>query len=63
VAACEIKSKKNIRTADLSGLRSFSEENPKVPRYLICETLENFTLNDVKVITWQSFLKQIKAWL
>lgn len=63
IAACEIKSKKHIRSADLSGLRSFAEENPKVPCYLICETLENFTLNDVKIITWQSFLKQIKAWL
>ena len=61
VGAFEIKSTPNIEGSHLSGLRSFREENPKVPCHVI-STVENaFEIDKVKILPWQKYLSAISG--
>lgn len=59
VAACEIKSTKRVSRTDLSGLRSFLDDNPAVPCYVIADVPNSFTLDQVEVLTWKSFFDKL----
>lgn len=61
--AIEIKSTRTISGADLSGLRSFAEESPGVPRIVVCDAPREHALGDVRVVPWRSFLARIDEWL
>lgn len=61
--AIEIKSTRTISGADLSGLRSFAEEHPEVPRIVVCDAIRAHALGDVRVVPWRSFLMNIDEWL
>ena len=58
-AAIEIKKSKVITGAYLSGLRSFREENKRVPCYIVCTCDQPYTLKGVEVINWQDYLQTI----
>lgn len=55
VLGIEIKAKRRIAGADLSGLRSFGEAHPRVPRLVVCEVPEEHRLQGVLVLPWQRF--------
>lgn len=57
IAAIEIKSTSNISGAHLSGIRTFKEENPKVPIYIVCTAENTYELNKVKILPWRNYLK------
>ncbi len=61
--AIEIKSTRTISGADLSGLRSFAEENAGVPRIVVCDSPREHALGDVRIVPWRSFLTNIDEWL
>lgn len=56
VVAVEIKSRKTIAGADLSGLRSFASAHPGVPCFVTCQAPEEHRLGDVTVLPWQRLL-------
>jgi predicted AAA+ superfamily ATPase len=58
--ALEIKAKKRIAGADLSGLRSFSEAHPDVPRGIIAEVPEEFELEGCRVLPYQQWLSDME---
>ncbi len=58
-AAVEIKAKRNVGGADLTGLRSFREENPKCPLYLVCESPNHYELDGVTILPWEEYLKRL----
>jgi len=58
-AAIEIKKSKVITGAYLSGLRSFREENKRVPCYIVCTCDQPYTLKGVEIINWQNYLQTI----
>ena len=55
--AIEIKAKRNISAKDFSGLRSLSEEYPKIQKILVCEEIFPRDVNDVSVLPWKEFLE------
>ena len=57
IAAVEIKSTQNIAGAHLSGLRAFSDENPKTPLYLIGKSKNKYELDKVRILPWNDYLK------
>lgn len=57
VGAFEIKARKHVSGADLSGLRAFREEHPQVPRAIICNAAEPYELEGVRVLPWKSYLE------
>ncbi|MBK7642225.1 MAG: ATP-binding protein [Planctomycetes bacterium] len=61
--AIEIKTARRIGTSDLSGLRSFSAENPGVPTFLVTPSAEPHRLGDSLVTNWRDFLAQFREWL
>ena len=63
VAAVEIKSTQRVAGADLTGLRSFAEENPGVPRFVVTPSAKPHRLEDVLVTNWRDFLEQFRSWL
>ena len=62
-AAVEIKSTRRVAGADLVGLRSFAEENPGVPRFVVTPSAEPHRLEDVLVTDWRDFLAQFGEWM
>jgi len=58
-AAYEIKSSANISGAHLSGLRSFRQDNPKVPCSVICTASDAYSLEGVHVEPWQQYLEKL----
>lgn len=56
--ACEIKGGRRISGADLSGLRSFAEAHPKVPRIVVANVPEPFDLAGAEVLPWKLFLER-----
>lgn len=62
-AAIEIKAKKRIVAADVTGLKSFSAENPKVPLILAAEVPEPWRLGDIEVLPYRSFLERLPEWI
>jgi hypothetical protein len=63
LAAVEIKSTRRVAGADLVGLRSFAEENPGVPRFVVTPAAEPHRLEDVLVTDWRDFLGQFGEWV
>ncbi len=58
--AIEIKAKSRIVGADLSGLRSFAQQHPGVPRVVVSLAPEEFRMDgDVRVMPYQNFLDQL----
>jgi predicted AAA+ superfamily ATPase len=63
VLAAEIKARPHVATADLSGLRSFGEAHPDVPRVVVCEAPEEHVLAGVRVLPYRTFLGRLPRWL
>lgn len=58
-AAIEIKASANVSGNDFSGLRSFSDAHPGVPRYVVCTAPEPFERDGVSVLPWRRFFERI----
>ncbi len=59
LCAIEIKSRKKIGAADLTGLKSFKEEHPTVPCFvLVNEQNERIVNNEFRLIDWKRFIEQ-----
>lgn len=56
--AYEIKWSKTITTSQLTGLKSFQEDYPDVPCYVVCNTDEPYRLGNILIINWKQFLKE-----
>lgn len=63
LAAIELKSGQVIDGADLSGLRSFGEAHPDVPRYLACSVKRESQLHGVRIAPWQEVLDVLERLL
>jgi predicted AAA+ superfamily ATPase len=57
--AYEIKWSKTVTTAQLTGLRSFKEDYPDVPCYVVCNTDEPYRLGNILVMSWNQFLQEL----
>ena len=55
--AIEIKLSSNISGSHLSGIRSFRENNPKVPCYIVCNSKNKYELEKVKITPLKDFLE------
>lgn len=58
-AAFEIKAKKIIGGNDFSGFRSFSNDNPTVPSFLICEVEEPYKEGKIEVLPWSTYFRRL----
>jgi len=57
ICALEIKSAKNIADENLAGLRSFQEDNPGVPAYVLGNDQHRRLLErDIAVMNWNDFI-------
>ena len=57
VCALEIKSSQNIAGESLSGLKSFMEDNPGIPAYVLGADQNKRLLDkDITVINWNDFI-------
>lgn len=64
IAAVEIKSSSVITPHYFSGLRTFAEEHPTVPRYIVADVPESFELQDLAtVLPWREYLVLLDRWL
>ncbi|TAN44348.1 MAG: ATP-binding protein [Nitrospirae bacterium] len=54
--AYEIKWSKTVTTAQITGLKSFQQDHPGVPCYVICNADESYRLGNVLVMNWKKFL-------
>ncbi|MFH1321436.1 MAG: AAA family ATPase [Bacteroidota bacterium] len=61
IAACEIKASPTIESPHLRGLRSFREEHPEVPLYLICDAEHPYELQGVTILPWQNYLEKLES--
>lgn len=61
IAACEIKSSRVIDGRDLSGLKSFKEDNPDTPCYLACTTELPYEKNGFRILPWTMLIKELSA--
>jgi predicted AAA+ superfamily ATPase len=61
ISAYEIKSTPNITGSHLSGIRSFREENSKVPCNVVCTAENAFEIDKVKVIPWRKYLSIVSG--
>ncbi len=52
-------SKRGISGADLSGLRAFQDEHPRVPRAITCDSAEPYELDGVRVFPWRIYLEEL----
>jgi uncharacterized protein len=57
--AVEIKAKRTVGGADLSGLRSFAEAHPNVRRIVVAEVAEPYRLGDVDVLPYRLFFSRL----
>jgi len=60
IGAYEIKWSKTVTTAQLTGLKSFQEDNKNVPCYVVCNTDEPYRLGKVLVMNWSRFLQELE---
>ena len=59
VCALEVKSSKNIARESLSGLKSFMEDNPSVPAYVLGADQNRQLLdNNITVTNWNDFIHE-----
>jgi predicted AAA+ superfamily ATPase len=56
--AYEIKWSKTITSAQLTGLKSFQQDYPDVPCYVICNTDEPYRLGNILIMNWKQFLEK-----
>lgn len=63
LGAFEIKATKTIASPHLSGLRSFRQENPKVPCFVICLTKDAYQLDKIKILPWTQYLDRLTEML
>jgi uncharacterized protein len=61
--AAQIKSGRTVSSADLSGLRSFAEAHPRVPRAVVSTVPEPFRIDDVEVVPLLQFFASLARWL
>ncbi len=61
VAAFEMKARKRVAGADLTGLRAFREEYPKVPLAMVCDVPEPHELEGVRIMPWGAFLAALPS--
>jgi uncharacterized protein len=61
--AVEIKSRKTISGADVTGLRSFAEAHPAVPCVVVCLAPRAHRLTDFQVFPYREFLLTLEQWL
>jgi predicted AAA+ superfamily ATPase len=57
--AFEIKASRRIAGADLSGLRAFHDDHPKVPLAIICDAAEPHELDGVRVLPWRLYFQEL----
>jgi len=60
LAAIEIKSGLTPENKDISGLRSFADEYPSVPRFCFCRAELAFSKDGVRYMPWQQGLHALK---
>jgi predicted AAA+ superfamily ATPase len=63
VAAVEITTSRRVSGADLEGLRSFADEHPAVPRFVVTPTAEPRRIEGTLVTNWADFLERLRTWL
>lgn len=56
--AFEIKASKGIAGADLSGLRAFHADHPKVPLAVTYDAAEPHELDGVRVLPWRLYFRE-----
>jgi len=56
--AYEIKWSKTITTGQLTGLKSFQEDYPEVPCYVVCNVDEPYRLGNILIMNWKQFLRK-----
>ena len=61
--AVEIKAKKTISGADLSGMREFADAHPPVPLVVVALVPEEHRLGPVLVLPYERFLARFEAWI
>jgi uncharacterized protein len=61
--AVEIKSRRTVSGGDLSGLRSFAEAHPGVPRIVVSTVPEPFRVDSIDVLPWAVFFDRLGEWL
>lgn len=61
--AAEIKAKRRVSGADVSGLRSFGQAHPRVPRVVVAEVPNEYALGDVAVLPYPVFFERLRHWL
>lgn len=59
----EIKAGRRVAGADLSGLRSFAEAHPRVPRVVASEAPEEHVLSGVAILPYRVFFERLPALL
>jgi len=63
LAAVEVKAGRRVTGADIEGLRSFADDHPGVPRFVVTPSAEPHRLEDVLVTSWGDFLAHFREWL
>jgi uncharacterized protein len=59
--AVEVKSGRNLRTADLKGLVSFREDHPHSELICVCQADRPFALNGIRCLPWRDFFAELLA--
>lgn len=59
ILAVEIKAGSRVGGSDLSGLRSFGEAHPKVPRAVVCRAAEEHEVGGISVVPYRRFLERL----
>jgi predicted AAA+ superfamily ATPase len=59
VAACEIKSSRVIDGRDLSGLKSFRDDNPDTPCFVASITDVPYEKNGVRILPWPRLIQEL----
>lgn len=61
IGAFEIKSGSEISGADLSGIRSFQEDHPETPCFVIANIDEPYKLGSVMLLPWRTYLARLET--
>jgi len=59
--AFEIKSTAHVKNSHLSGLRSFQEEHPEVPCFVISQVPCPYELKKIVILPWSHYLKKLPS--
>lgn len=61
--AAELKAQRRVSSADLSGLRTFADAHPKVPRLVVAEVPAEHRVGEIDVLPWKKFLDRLEDWI